>query len=226
MKIAVVTAIFGGFDKPHPLPEQNTEYDYFVFNEASGIPQRAEFTNRMKGKWYKYQQHQLLELQRYDIFIWLDGNFQIKRNDFVEYMVRQVRDYDMAMVTHQQRDCVYKEIDFILDAVTNPNADAFQAKYFKPRYGHEVDLLKLQARDYMAMGMPPNWGLFACGLFARKNIPLVNQAMDQAWLDNLRYCSQDQNPVPVALWKYNLKVNRLALDVLDNKFWHLNHHQQ
>lgn len=215
MKIALVTSIFGGFDVPKPLPEQSHPYDSFLFNEKSGFLFREELNNRFRAKYFKYQQHNIHELKAYDAYVWMDGSFLIKSENFIEYMARQVRDYDLAITLHNKRDCVYDEINYIVKD---------NGGYLNDRYGKEKPLMVQQGEDYRKAGMPKNWGLFCGGMFARKNTPHVNRAMDDIWIDNIRYASQDQNPLPFHCWRHNLKVNRLDLDIVRNYFWELKHH--
>lgn len=215
MKVALISSVFGNFDNPLPLPDQGTPYDFFMFNEKSGFLFRQELDNRLRAKYFKFQSHRIPELKGYDIIIWMDGNFQIKSGNFVEYMVRQVRDYDLAITLHNKRDCVYQEADFIINN-TKP--------YITSRYGHQTDLMKQQIAEYREKGLPENAGLFCGGLFARKNNELMNRVMDEVWLDVMRYASQDQNPLAFHLWKNNVKVNRLPVNIVRNHFWELKNH--
>lgn len=215
MKVALIRSIFGGFDEPKEIMKQSYAHDSFLFSEKSGFIFRNEFNPRFKAKYFKYQQHHIRELREYDAYIYIDGSFLIKSENFIEMMVRHVRDYDLAITLHNKRDCLFDEVKYIV----NDNGG-----YINDRYGDEKPLMLQQAEHYRAEGMPTHWGLFCGGLFARKNTPHVNAAMDSIWLDNVRYASQDQNPLPFYCWKNNLKVNRLKLDIVRNHFWELKNH--
>lgn len=214
-KVAVITSIFGGFDIPKPMVPQSYQHDYFCFTENSGFPFRQELHNRIRAKWFKYQQHQIEQLQAYEIIIWLDGSFHIKSENFVEYMVRQLGDYDIAITKHNKRNCLYDEGKYIIESID---------KYILDRYGHEKELMTRQLEDYRRAGMPEQWGLFNCGLFARTNTEDVNRVMDLIWIDNIRYASQDQNPFPFYCWKHGMNINRLSIDICRNHFWELKSH--
>jgi hypothetical protein len=220
MKVAIVSSVYGMFDKPREIPDQTHPYDLFFYNEANGML-RDELHPRLKAKYYKYAQHLVPELQGYDAYIWIDGNFRIISPMFVEAMVIGLEGHDIAAVPHNQRNCVFDEMDYIMDP---PKFPLEVEAYVKQRYGHETKQILELYKRYWDQEMPQNWGLFSCGLFARLNKPMVNKAMDEVLLDCLAYSSQDQFGFPFYIWKHDLKVNRLPLSIVYNEYWKLEQH--
>jgi len=152
MKIAVITAIFGGHDTPKPFPVQSIPCDYFCFTEANTPVPLPNLPDRLKAKYFKLQAHRVLP--GYDYYIWIDGNIEVTSPDFVKTMVEAAK-YGIAIQVHHERLTIEEEINFIL---------ASENEYLTTRYGKQP--LKQEYEYYLKEGMPPVAPLYSCNIFA------------------------------------------------------------
>ena len=113
-KIAVITAIAGGFDKLHEPKYYDENVDYIAFvdqNVKSDIWQimPIEYTHfvqsRMAAKIYKILIHKYCD---YEYILWVDGSIILigSINGLVDNFLGQA---DMALFKHRFRNCVYEE---------------------------------------------------------------------------------------------------------------------
>jgi hypothetical protein len=202
-KIAVVTSIFGGIDEPIPFPAQidcppcdrilitsaDSEWNY---GERHKQPSPREQARRFKMLAHKLFPH-------YKTFIWIDGNVRIKSNDFVSKIISLLDGNDIAIGPHPVRNCIYEEAQAITRGVRADDA------YLGTRY--DQDNLLLEARSYRRDGHPAGYGLYWCGLFARKVDARVNRFFDQWWAHCQKWPrSIDQLAFPYLVRKLKMKI--------------------
>lgn len=159
MKIAVITAIFGGKDTPKPFPSQSVECDYYCFTEANSPVPLPNFPDRLKAKYFKLQAHRILP--GYDAYVWIDGNIEVKSADFVKVMTDGLD--GIRIQRHHERETIKEEIDFIL---------ASENEYLTTRYGAQP--LKEEYEYYLSQEMPEDAPLYSCNVFAYRNQDRVN----------------------------------------------------
>jgi hypothetical protein len=216
-KIAVITANFGGIDTPKPFPGQlgAPAYDYYEITERNAPQVVPGLNYRLQGKFYKLQGH--IIFPGYDALIWIDGNVEIKSPTFVADMLRALEiphSYDIAIPRHPVRNCIYEEAEFISSAIAAGN------KYLAVRY--DAGAIRKEAAAYRASGHPPGWGLYWCGLFAKKMNPRVNFFFDQWWDRCLHHQSHDQNSFPYLARELDLKIAPVDLgDFYENATYRL-----
>jgi len=155
MKIAVVTAIFGGMDNPKPFPEQSIPCDYFCFTEENSPAPLPNLPDRLKAKYFKLQMHRVLP--GYDYYVWIDGNIEVKNKEFVEFMTTNLL-YGIAIQRHHERETIEQEVEFILSS---------DNVYLTQRYGNQP--LRQEYEWYLSEEMPPDAPLYACNIFAMSN---------------------------------------------------------
>lgn len=153
MKIAVITAIFGGKDTPKPFPAQSVECDYYCFTEANSPVPLPNLPDRLKAKYFKLQAHRVLP--GYDAYVWIDGNIEVKSADFVKVMTEGLD--GIRIQRHHERETIKEEIDFIL---------ASENEYLTTRYGAQP--LKEEYEYYLSQEMPEDAPLYSCNVFAAK----------------------------------------------------------
>jgi hypothetical protein len=154
MKIAVVTAIFGGKDNQKPFPAQSVECDYFCFTEKNSPVPLPNLPDRLKAKYFKLQMHRVLP--GYDAYVWIDGNIEVKSPDFVRIMTYLLD--GIRIQRHHERQTIKEEIDFIL---------ASENEYLTTRYGAQP--LKQEYEYYLSKGMPDSAPLYSCNVFSFYN---------------------------------------------------------
>lgn len=117
-RIAVFTAISGGYD-PIKLPEKpDSRFDYIVFTDTPlrepglydvrPLPYFHSDTTR-SARFVKTHAHMLLN--DYDIAVWVDSNITIKDDiyPFIEELVQSEK--PVAAIPHPQRSSIYEEYE-------------------------------------------------------------------------------------------------------------------
>lgn len=151
MKIAVVTAIFGDMEQPKPFVEQSVPCDRIVITEANSPFPLPNLPPRLQAKYFKLQPHRVWP--EYEVFVWIDGNIEIKSPDFVKVMTENL--HGIRIQRHHERATIGEEIAHILES-ENP--------YVTTRYGKQP--LKEEYEYYLSEGMPENAPLYSCNIFA------------------------------------------------------------
>lgn len=217
MKIAVITAIFGGMDTPKPFPAQSIPCDYFCFTEENSPAPLPNLPDRLKAKYFKLQAHRVLP--GYDYYVWIDGNIEVKSPEFVNKMVEAAGN-GIAIQKHHERETISEEIDFILKS---------ENVYLTTRYGNQP--LKQEYEYYLSQGMPPVAPLYSCNIFAwwnYKNKPYpTDNFMDAWWNEVICWSWFDQSAFSFLAYleSMELKLNTVDLGpMFDNEYFtHYNH---
>lgn len=206
--IAVVTANVGNFDTNKEIPPQTIQHGFYrvTKNTSSG-------SDRLFAKYPKICPHYLFT-DKPDTYIWIDGSVQVKSPNFVEYMCDMLQGHDVAIGVHPDRNCAYDEIDYILNQIYSGNT------YLRSRY-KKSDLI-ITKRRLQDMQHPKNIGLYACGIFARKNTTKVNAAFAEWWQMVMNFDTVDQPSFSAIANKHGLSINPIVWDTLcDNQYFKL-----
>ena len=197
--LTIVSAIFGGYDHPKQHAQQSVLCEFVTVTEddryADLHPRRA--AKRPKLFPWEYADT--------DLTVWIDGAFQITSPDFAADIVDILATTDLALFRHPWRDCIYDEV----------HASREMRKY-------AGEPLEEQAAAYGRAGHPRNWGLWACGVIARRDTP-VNRDLSYAWWDEMAVWSyQDQLSLPVVLRRHGVIPDELPGQVFANPWltWH------
>jgi hypothetical protein len=176
MKIAVCTANFGGFDTVKQIPKQDIEFDRYYWDHTNSIYPMDGFNNRLKGKFYKALTHKVIP--NYDVYIWLDGNVQVKSPSMIRTMAEGCK--DILIQPHPFRKSITEEVKFIASEIEKGN------KYLKSRYNPKSLFENLRYIDKDIKK------LYACGIFARRNTGRINTAFDSWWHEICLFANFDQ----------------------------------
>lgn len=225
-KIAVYSAIYGGFDDIKNQPKQTIDCDFIMFTdnkklfEATNnktwtiVEDKREVTqnseklekykktnlSRVVAKYYKCNPHQILS--DYDYTIWIDGSAQIKTANFVKDLIKKLGKNELMVFKHPERNNIYDEAEFCKDW---------------PKY-KDLDIIG-QVQYYKKSGFPDNYGLSAGGMIVRKNKNLNVKNFNEGWWnENLDWTYQDQLSFEYVVWKTGVKLKRLNLNLWSNKF--------
>jgi len=186
MKIAVVTAIFGGKDTQKPFEAQSVPCDYFCFTEDNSPVPLPNLPDRLKAKYFKLQMHRVLP--GYDAYVWIDGNVEVTSADFVKEMM-DVLD-GIRIQKHHERQTIGQEIDFIL---------ASDNVYLTTRYGAQP--LKQEYEWYLSQGMPEDAPLYSCNIFAfNDRNSTASLTMDMWWELVIKWTWFDQSAFSYLAW--------------------------
>lgn len=211
MRVAVVSAIFGGYDEPC-FVEQSVSCSYVMVTDDLLSPPRgwehrqvrSHVHPRLAGKFPKCRPWEYADA---DLFVWLDGSI-LPQPGLVERMITDLGDGDVAFHPHPDR--------------TSITAEARKSSELH-KYPEWMDV-RGQVRSYVDAGHPDDWGLWAAGLFIWRDSFRVRQ-MGQLWLDEiLRWGHQDQLPLPVVLRRCELDVRPLSGGLRGNSLFRIRQH--
>lgn len=132
--------------------------------------------------------------------VWVDGNIRPTGGDLRGAAEKHLASGDVVAWEHpEDRSCLVEEAAYCHD----------WPKYVK------YPLLE-QAAHYVADGMPERWGLYACGLLARRHTS-ASSAFGVAWLqENDRWSIQDQLSFPYVAWKLGIRPVTWEADYASN----------
>lgn len=193
MNVVVLSALYGAYEWPKPvpqqlgvpavmmtdedLPESGWEYRKVRPGIVTEFPDPAATVGMMRHKYWKCHPH--LAVPDADVVIWVDASISILVDDFVDRCLEALGDDDWAVVPHPARGCIYDEASF----------SGHLARY-------DRGSLDIQAQFY-SLWHPPNWGLFATGFSVRRLTPLVQEIGEQWWWECSTRTHQDQVSLPV-----------------------------
>jgi Protein of unknown function (DUF616) len=142
---------------------------------------RPDPNPRLAAKRFKMLPHVYLEDHAQTI--WIDGTVQITSPSFVDEALACVGESGIALWRHPERDCAYQET--IVSAQM-------------PKYANLP--IYAQAAHYRAQGFPPHYGLWACGIMARRTAEPSVAKLGEMWLAEVeRWSIQDQISFPWVL---------------------------
>src|SRR6185312_3334982 len=176
VKIALITANIGGIDEVTAPVHQTEDYEFFYYTENTLPFPLPNLDNRMKGKYLKTQSHRFLN---HDLLIWIDGSVRIKDGTFLTWILNNIKNSDIVICKHFDRNNVYEEIECISEHMTKGSKYLIE-RYAKQPFQQEYDF-------YLKEGLPRDYPLFNCWFFARKNNERVNKIFDDWWDLTLRY---------------------------------------
>lgn len=205
MKVAVISASLGGFDKENDNVAQSLPYDYFNFNDDNFPLRDKSMTPRLQAKIPKMFGWQLRP--GYDAYLWLDGNISLAHHESLEYFLDAIKDHDIAVLKHPERDTIHWEYRYNWrglhsNAPSNYLVKRYANEWLDEEY-QEITKDKDFKDDLMVNG----------GVFIYRNTPEVQAVLKEWWYHVTRFLIMDQLAFPYLLKKSGLKVN-----VLPDKF--------
>ncbi len=198
-RIAVYTAVSGGYDKLKAPEVIAPDCDYFVFSDFPVVSEvwqwrplpYADADPTRSARFIKLHPHLLFE--DYELSIWLDANLQIL-GDIVEFRQDLPAQDCVATWQHPHRACVYEEVETCLELLKdNP------------------DFIKPQIDRYRAEGFPAGRGLFETSVLVRRHHdPRCIKLMRHWWGEILAGSRRDQLSLTYAAWKSDVEVQSFA----------------
>lgn len=216
--IVVYTAITGDYDHPVNHMQQEIDVDYLYFTDGDSrpdqdwwrvvkLPDMLRLDNRRRAKLPKVYPHFFSELTDYKYSVWIDGDMEILKPNFVQEFLSYLKNGMVISPHFDGRDCAYGE------ATIRP------AKYQNEPIDEQIAYYK---RD----GFPENFGLYECGVMARDMDNQEVKELGLAWMNhNLLFSYQDQISLPYCLWKTGYKPDKLPVSFRDFEWVHINAHR-
>jgi hypothetical protein len=193
MTIAVLTANFGGYDQPHPLPAQDIAPEAILVSdrplEVEGwtnvvVPPVGRVDPRHAAKAPKMVPRAFTDAE---VVVWLDGHLEVRTTSLISDLVTQLGDEEFGAFRHTFMDSISAEAELA-------------SKLFKYR-GYK---LRAQAQHYLDSGHPDKWGMWTSGLTVRRMTSRV-EAMGRAWHAEAKlWGTEDQIALPVVLRNHGI----------------------
>lgn len=211
MRVAVVSAVFGGYDEPVFTPQTIPCSYTLVSDDSVLVPRDADHQwfqvgglhPRLVGKFVKCRPWEYADA---DVFVWMDGSFELKP-EAIEQMVVELGDGLVGFFPHEARTSIVSE-----------------ASYSSRLPKYEGLPVVEQAEFYVGLGLPGPSGLWAGGLFIWRDCSEVRQ-LGQLWLDEIcRWTIQDQISLPFVLWRCGIVPRVLSGGVLSNRRFRIRDH--
>ena len=181
-----MTAVFGGYDNPRPLPTQDISCEAILVSDRPyGIPgwRNSIATEkwpspRLAAKEPRCRPQQWTDA---DIVLWIDAHVEVRSGSFVREIVHQLGAGSIGMFRHAFHGSISQEARL---ASTLPKYSGY-------------DLIG-QASHYIAEGHPDAWGMWMTGVMVRRPVHTIE--FGDAWLDEIRHWGpEDQISLPVVL---------------------------
>ncbi|WP_304125524.1 glycosyltransferase [Methanosphaera cuniculi] len=214
-KIAVYTAVTGGYDILDEPSVENNNFDYICFTDNPNLKSDFWEIRLMdddedldvirRARKYKILAHKYLD--EYDYSVWIDGNFDIITN-IADYIKDYSKDHKLLAIPHESRNCIYKEARDCIER----NLDS-------------EEIITEQMEKYKQEGYPENNGLIASSiLFRDHNDPEVIDLME-AWFDEVRnHSRRDQLSFNYVCWKNNFKYDTSDIFYFRNQYFNRKNH--
>lgn len=210
-RICVYTVITGNYDTLRDIKKTENGIDYICYTNNKKI--KSKFWNVKYISDDKLSDLELSrkikmlgteELKKYDVTIYIDGNFTITKSvkKFIKDYV-DLEKYDLVGFKHSARDSINEEMLACLI------------------YNKEIaeNIFKLY-NFYKKEKFPDNFGLIEAGiLFRNFNNVTLNKCM-KLWFEMyLKYSHRDQLSFQYVAWVTGLKYNLLNISIWDNEYF-------
>ena len=222
-KKVVYTSVFGNYDDvvEPKLPEG---WDWKCFSEQNSLPIYED--NMRNAKRYKILPHRFLK--EYEISIYIDGNYIIKR-DVNELVDRYLNDVNAVFHNHNsqpaydKRNCIYDEAKTIL-MFGEKNMKITPERGMK-NYKDNPEIIVNQMKRYTNDNYPEQNGLITGGVILRRHNEKDCIKVMEDWWKEIRYGSKrDQLSFNYVAWKNKFKFNYMNSDCRDNSYFYLDKH--
>jgi|TARA_R100000455_G_C6272691_1_gene129677 hypothetical protein len=195
MKIAVLTSSIGSTRLLDPIPFEGVDYHAFVdyTNDSSdwikhpviSFSADTVYQNRRNAKVYKVLPFAFLP--DYDYYFWVDSTHILEANPY-KIIDNYLKDSDIAVFRHSERNCVYTEGNFVK----------------KIRYDHP-NLLEDQLAFYSDMCYPKDNGLYELPARVQRNTKLTQRLGWMWWEQICMFSSRDQISFPFVCHQLGIK---------------------
>lgn len=213
-KICVYTCITGNYDNLHEIknPEQNVDYYCFTNNDKiksktwQVIPiQNEKLDNCRLARKIKILGHPIIN--QYNVIVWTDADV-IWKKPVSKFVKSYLKTSPLAIFKHHARNNIHDEAIACL----------------KLRKDNKEIILKT-LNHYKKTGYQDNNGLCESTVFIKK--PKDRKVIEtmQIWFDIVKnYSRRDQLSFNYAIWKTQLKINYINLNVWDNSWFSTTKH--
>ncbi len=206
-KVAVFTAIFGGYDDPPRVENPDPAIDYLLFTDQFEGEPPAPWQVRLLPRTFddpqvdarrvKVLSH--LFLPEYDAAVWMDGN--VTALHVTADNIRRILSHaPIALCRHQFRGCIYDESVQILKTAKDATAPVMR-----------------QVRYYQSLGFPRGFGLHATMFLVRNHRDVATRKFNARWWEILSaHSKRDQLSFDFVRWEQGAQVLSMPLNCREN----------
>lgn len=209
-KVAVYTAVTGGYDDVIIPSVVEEDFDYICFTdnedfksdfwEVRYITDSDDLDNIRKARKCKILPHKYLP--EYDCSFWIDGNFNTI-GSLKDYVKKYYKNNKLLAIEHEERRCIYREAQACIDQ----NKDS-------------IEKIENQINRYKEEGYPYHNGLVASGILFREHKDSELIDVMNTWYDEVKnYSYRDQLSFNYACWKHNFKFDLSDLYYFKNEYF-------
>lgn len=203
-RIAVYTCIWGAYDKIFEPVFVPNNCDFYIITDQM-VDEKSQWMKRdisdlddikdikepqIINRYCKMNPHKIFTEYKYTIYV--DGNLRVT-TDLTEY-VNRISKYGISFFGHDQRKCVYEEID---ECIRTHKADPEQ--------------LRILEEKLRAEGMPEKYGLLLGSFIVRNHqIEECNLISEAWWNEYEKAPLRDQIVLPYVLFKKEIQPQEVA----------------
>lgn len=192
-KIIIYTCNFGNYETIKEPLEVDPTVDYIIFTDNPGLT--SKFWNvvlieqslsdpRRASRLAKILPHRYLP--DHDISIYLDSSLELKTPDIKGMINECMQGGDIALYRHYIRNCVYDEIDFVMNS--------------KDRIVLDKQLCLDAKQKYIDINYPRDNGLYENAFIFRRNTKKIQQLCELWWDEYVAGTERDQFTFMYALY--------------------------
>jgi len=202
MKLAIVTANMGSFDKPVDYVKQSVDYDFYRFTDENFPPRHCSITPRLQARIPKMFGWEMAP--GYDYYIWVDASFSLQHPDSVKWFLEQCDGMDIAVLKHPMRNTIQEEADYLKKRLLEEKNGIKNDLYITKRYENELidEQLVVIKNDEEYVD---NCLYASTALIYHNNDRVINM-MKHWWFHTSRYHSIDQLSLPYVIFKAKCAV--------------------
>ena len=214
-RMVVYTAIYGNHDglkEPSVSLDDcslvcftdsgDLESDVFEVRKYPGI----SFDPTRCARFFKLLPH--LFFPDYEYSMWIDASIIIKKGNLRDLVERYLRDDDIAMYAHPERNCIYEEGAICIA----------QGKDLPQIINDQLD-------SYRRNGYPERNGLVETGVILRRHLaPAMIRFDTEWWNEVVKYSRRDQLSFNYIASKNHLHWATIEGNLRDGEYFKLTHH--
>lgn len=199
MNVAILHVNLNNFDEPVPptdqeLPNGVESVTYHCFTDAD-FPPITGLSPRFQYRIPKLFSWQMLP--GYDYYLFMDGEWTLKRPDSLKWYLEQLGNADMAFYAHPNRRTIGEEVNHIDDYLRRRKGTKRGQDYLIRRYKN--GLHKEQLADIALDTSFVDNKLYASTIMLYRDSEEVRDALRLWWLHQSRYFTCDQVALPYAV---------------------------
>lgn len=207
--ICVYTCLTGNYDYVNEIKKKEKGIDYYLFTNNKEIKSDtwnvvyldSKLDNQHLARKTKILGHEAIN-GKYDIYVWMDASIIFEKS-ITEFIEKYYKENDLFVtIKHHSRNTIEEE--------------AYECiRRSKDTKENILSILKFLKKE----NYPQDFGLNETTVFIRKDISYIKDTME-LWYKTLEtYTIRDQLSCMYAVWKTNLKIKLITLNIWNNTWF-------